>query len=384
MPPVNQNKRIVSAPNLAPYPTLGTAEHRKAWDGSARTQSLCYPASEPKALLDTSRTLLLENVIEYRSMRAKPASLKSDIETPGTRTFSIAGHQLVAPTAAPGLHLVATPIGHLGDITLRALETLAGVNIIACEDTRITRRLTERYAITSVLKPYHEHNATTARPKILAQLAQGASIALVSDAGTPLISDPGFKLVREACAAGHQVIAVPGPSSVLAALSIAALPTDRFFFEGFLPAKEVARRARLAELARIDATLVMFESGSRIRDSLRDLAAILGNRDAAICRELTKLHEDIRRAPLTEFAQAAETLETRGEFVLVVGPPTADAGTMSSDQLDDLLLTLLREGSVKDSVAHAVEISGRPRRQVYARALELAGQMRDSDNNGSR
>jgi 16S rRNA (cytidine1402-2'-O)-methyltransferase len=316
-------------------------------------------------------------------MRAKPASLKSDIETPGTRTFSIAGHQLVAPTAAPGLHLVATPIGHLGDITLRALETLAGVNIIACEDTRITRRLTEHYAITGVLKPYHEHNAATARPKILAQLAQGASIALVSDAGTPLISDPGFKLVREACAACHQVIAVPGPSTVLAALSIAALPTDRFFFEGFLPAKEVARRTRLAELARIDATLVMFESGSRIRDSLHDLAAILGNRDAAICRELTKLHEDIRRATLTEFAQAAKTLETRGEFVLVVGPPTADAGTMSSDQLDDLLLTLLKESSVKDSVAHAVVISGLPRRQVYARALELAGQMRDSDNNGS-
>ena len=137
----------------------------------------------------------------------------------------------------PGLHLVATPIGNLGDITLRALETLAGVDIIACEDTRITRRLTERYAITAQLKPYHEHNAALARPKILERLAQGASIALVSDAGTPLISDPGFKLVREVCAAGHAVIALPGPSSVLAALSVAALPTDRFFFEGFLPPK---------------------------------------------------------------------------------------------------------------------------------------------------
>lgn len=326
----------------------------------------------------------LENVIECPSMHAKSASLKSDIETPGNRTFSIAGHRLVAPAAVPGLHVVATPIGHLGDITLRALETLAGVDIIACEDTRITRRLTERYAITGVLKPYHEHNASTARPKILARLAQGASIALVSDAGTPLISDPGFKLVREACAAGHQVIALPGPSSVLAALSLAALPTDRFFFEGFLPAKEGARRTRLAELARIDATLVLFETGSRIRSSVRDLAAVLGNRSSVICRELTKLHEDIRRATLTEFAQATATLETRGEFVLVVGPPAVDAGTMSSDELDDLLLTLLKEGSVKDSVAHAVEISGCPRRQVYARALELAGQMRDSDDNGSR
>jgi 16S rRNA (cytidine1402-2'-O)-methyltransferase len=313
-------------------------------------------------------------------MRAKSASLKPDTETPGIRTFSIAGHQLVAPRAMPGLHLVATPIGNLGDITLRALETLAGVDIIACEDTRITRRLTDRFSITGVLKPYHDHNAATARPKILEQLAQGASIALVSDAGTPLISDPGFKLVREVCAAGHQVIALPGPSSVLAALAVAALPTDRFFFEGFLPSKETARRTRLAELAQIDATLVMFESGNRIRDCLRDLAAILGNRDTAICRELTKLHEDIGRATLVEFAQTAETLETRGEFVLVVGPPPADAGMMSSADLDSLLLASLKESSVKDTVARAVEISGRPRREVYARALELAGQNRARDD----
>src|SRR6476620_9280717 len=176
-------------------------------------------------------------------MRPKTASsYGTEGETEArTRTFSLHGHVLTAPRSAPGLHLVATPIGHLGDITLRALETLAGVNIIACEDTRITRRLTEHYAITGVLKPYHEHNAAAARPKILEQLAQGASVALVSDAGTPLRYDPGFKLVREVCAAGHQVIALPGPSSVLAALAVAALPTDRFFFEGFLPSKEMAR-----------------------------------------------------------------------------------------------------------------------------------------------
>ncbi|MBS0531270.1 MAG: 16S rRNA (cytidine(1402)-2'-O)-methyltransferase [Proteobacteria bacterium] len=313
-------------------------------------------------------------------MRAKPAPQTSDADVPATRTFSIAGHLLVAPKAAPGLHLVATPIGNLGDITLRALETLAGVDIIACEDTRITRRLTERFAITGLLKPYHEHNAALARPKILERLAQGASIALVSDAGTPLISDPGFKLVREVCAAGHPVIALPGPSSVLAALEVAALPTDRFFFDGFLPAKEVARRARLAELARIDATLVMFESGNRIQDSLRDLAAAMGARDAAICRELTKLHEEIRRAPLSELAATSDGLETRGEFVLVVGPPSADAGVMSASDLDDLLLASLRDNSVKDTVAHAVALSGRPRREVYARALELAGQQRARDN----
>src|ERR1700757_1528867 len=184
-------------------------------------------------------------------MRAKAGSIYgSEAETGSAlRTFSVNGHVLTASKAAAGLHLVATPIGNLGDITLRALETLAGVDLIACEDTRITRRLTERYGITVELTPYHEHNAATARPKILQRLAEGASVALVSDAGTPLISDPGFKLVREVCADGHSVFALPGPSSLLAALSVAALPTDRFFFEGFLPAKEAARRGRLTELA---------------------------------------------------------------------------------------------------------------------------------------
>jgi len=314
-------------------------------------------------------------------MRTKASSLYGPEATAGssTRTFSVGGQILAAPKAAPGLHLVATPIGNLADITLRALETLAGVDLIACEDTRITRRLTERYAIGAELQPYHEHNAAQARPRMLAQLAQGASIALVSDAGTPLISDPGFKLVREVCAAGHRVIAVPGPSSVLTALSVAALPTDRFFFEGFLPAKEHARRARLGELARIDSTLVMFESGNRVQESLRDLAAVMPGRDAAICRELTKLHEEITRAPLAELAAAADTLETRGEFVLVVGPPPDDAGVMDQDALDELLRAQLARGSVKDAVAHAVELSGRPRREVYARALELAKDNRDGD-----
>src|SRR6202048_150977 len=306
-------------------------------------------------------------------MRAKAASINTPegLPSPSERTFSVAGHTLAAPKAVPGLHLVATPIGNLGDITLRALETLAGVDIIACEDTRITRRLTERYAITAQLKPYHEHNAALARPKILERLAQGASIAFVSDAGTPLISDPGFKLVREVCAAGHQVIALPGPSSVLSALSVAALPTDRFFFEGFLPPKQTARRARLAELARIDATLVMFESGNRVQDTLADLADIMGTRDAAVCREMTKLHEDVRRARVSELALASDALETRGEFVLVIGPP-AGAQIMAEGELDDLLRSSLKRDSVKDAVAHAVELSGRPRREIYARALELA------------
>ena len=274
---------------------------------------------------------------------------------------------------------MATPIGNLGDITLRALETLAGVDIIACEDTRITRRLLERFSITATLKQYHEHNAAMARPKILERLAQGASIALVSDAGTPLISDPGFKLVREVSAAGHAVIAVPGASSVLTALSVAALPTDRFFFEGFLPSKQNARRTRIAELARIDATLVMFESGARVQDSLQDLAGIMGERDAAICREMTKLHEEVRRATLAELAAISDTLETRGEFVLVVGPPAADAG-MDDVALDDLLRTALTHSTVKDAVAQAVDASGRAKREVYARALELSKETRSGDD----
>jgi 16S rRNA (cytidine1402-2'-O)-methyltransferase len=288
---------------------------------------------------------------------------------------------MTAAKAVPGLHLVATPIGNLGDITLRALETLAGVDVIACEDTRITRRLTERYAISALLKPYHEHNAALARPKILEKLGQGASIALVSDAGTPLISDPGFKLVREVCAAGHPVIALPGPSSVLTALSVAALPTDRFFFEGFLPSRQNARRARLTELARIDATLVMFDSGNRVQDTLADLADIMGGRDAAICREMTKLHEDIKRAPIAELARAAGALETRGEFVLVIAPP-ARSQAMAADELDDLLRSSLARDSVKDAVAHAVEVSGRPRREIYARALELAREINEQARAG--
>ena len=307
-------------------------------------------------------------------MRAKAASINRPEGTAegGSRTFSVAGHVLSAPKPAPGLYVVATPIGNLGDITLRALETLAGVYIIACEDTCNTRRMTEWYGITAVLKPYHEHYAALARPKILERLAQGASIALVSDAGTPLISDPGFKLVREVSAAGHRVIALPGPSSVLNALSVAALPTDRFFFEGFLPPKQTARRARISELSRIDATLVLFESGTRVQDSLRDLAEAMGMRLAAICREMTKLHEDVRRAPVAELARSAETLETRGEFVLVIGPPAADAQTMTKDAVDELLRSSLQRDSLKDAVAHAVELSGRPRREIYARALALA------------
>lgn len=307
-------------------------------------------------------------------MSVKPASDHTlPNSSSGTVTgYSLAGHIMSATKPEPGLYLVATPIGNLGDITLRALETLAGVDVIACEDSRITRRLLDRFLIKTPLTPYHDHNAAAVRPRLLERLARGAAIALVSDAGTPLVSDPGYKLVRDVCAAGHQVIALPGPSSVLAALSVAGLPTDRFFFEGFLPPKELARRNRIHQLARVEATVIVFESGSRIVNCLRELGAIIGDREAAVCREMTKLHEEIRRAPLARLAETAAEMETRGEFVIVIAPPDASSQFMPEAELDRILRTALETDSVKDAVAYAVELSGRSRRDVYARALELA------------
>jgi 16S rRNA (cytidine1402-2'-O)-methyltransferase len=297
---------------------------------------------------------------------------------PRPRRYARFGSAMDAAKAESGLYLVATPIGNLGDITLRALEVLASVDIIACEDTRVTRKLMDRYGIETRLTPYHEHNATEARPRLLARLADGQAIALVSDAGTPLISDPGYKLVRAACEAGHTVTALPGPSSVLAALSVAGLPTDRFFFEGFLPAKQAARQKRVAELASIPATLVLFESGSRLAAALTDLAAAFGKRAAAACRELTKLHEEVRRGDLETLARDyAAGAESRGEFVVVVAPPADDGGT--SDNVDELLLQALRRVSVKDAVGEVALATGRPRREVYQRALILA---KDTVNDG--
>ena len=310
-------------------------------------------------------------------MRAKAQTGDPDrAQRPEPAGFAISGTAFAAPRLEAGLYLVATPIGNLGDITIRALETLAGADVIACEDTRVTRKLLDRFAITTPLTPYHDHNAATARPKLLEKLAAGAAIALVSDAGTPLISDPGFKLVREASQAGIAVTALPGASSVLSALCVAGLPTDRFFFEGFLPSKGAARRARIAELARIDATLVLFESGSRIADALQDLSVELGNREAAICREMTKLHEEVRRGRVSDLAADADNLETRGEFVVVIGPPAKGDAVMSDDELDEALSTALGMRSVKDAVAEIAAISGRGRREVYARALELEKRMK--------
>jgi len=287
------------------------------------------------------------------------------------RRYALNGAALEAPPLPGGLYLVATPIGNLRDIGLRALETLASADVIACEDSRVTRKLTEHYGIAAPLTPYHEHNAAEARPKLLARLADGQAVALVSDAGTPLISDPGYKLVRAASEAGHAVIAVPGASAVLAALAGAGLPTDRFFFEGFLPPKQAARQKRIAQLAVIPATLVLFESGPRLAAALSDLAAGLGPRPAAICRELTKLHEEIRRDDLSGLARLyAAGGETRGEIVIVVGPPAEQSE--SAEDVDALLRSALGRVSVKDAVGEVALATGRPRREVYQRALALS------------
>jgi len=292
--------------------------------------------------------------------------------------YTLFGTAVEAPAAAPGLYLVATPIGNLGDITLRALELLAGANVIACEDTRVTRKLTQRYGITTPLTPYHEHNSAEARPKLLARLEDGQAVALLSDAGTPLISDPGYKLVRAACEAGHPVTALPGASAVLTALSVAGLPTDRFFFEGFLPSRQAARQRRIAALASIPATLVLFETGPRIAATLADLTSAFGKRAAATCRELTKLHEEVKRADLETLAhEFAAGAETRGEFVIVIDPPAEDRQTI--DSVDDLLRQALARVSVKDAVGEVALATGRPRREVYQRALSLAKGPADED-----
>jgi 16S rRNA (cytidine1402-2'-O)-methyltransferase len=311
---------------------------------------------------------------------ATPDHTKAATKTAGpARHYRLFAHDIEAAKAAPGLYLVATPIGNLGDVTLRALETLAGVDVVACEDTRVTHRLFERYGLTTPLVAYHDHNAATARPKLLARLDAGDAVALVSDAGTPLISDPGFKLVREAQAAGHTVTAVPGASAVMAAVASAGLPTDRFFFEGFLPPREQARRARLAELADVPATLVFFETGPRIAAMLHDLAAVFGEREAAVCRELTKLHEEIRRADLAGLALAYDQgAETRGEFVVVVGPPAA-APPIEADDLDALLRRALATASLKNAVEAVVAATGHKRRLVYQRALSLARSEADGE-----
>jgi 16S rRNA (cytidine1402-2'-O)-methyltransferase len=267
---------------------------------------------------------------------------------------------------------VATPIGNLGDISQRALDTLAAADLVACEDTRVSGPLLRRYGIATPLFAYHEHNAAKVRPELLRRLAAGQAIALIADAGTPLISDPGYKLVRAALAQGSHVSTVPGPSAVMAALCLAGLPTDRFLFAGFPPAKSAARRRALAELAAVRATLVFLESPHRLAESLADMAEVLGGgREAAVARELTKLYEEVRRDSLAALAASYDSAPPpKGEIVVVVGPPVeAPAGEAA---IDEALAEALKLMSVREAVAAVAAATGAPRRTVYARALALA------------
>jgi 16S rRNA (cytidine1402-2'-O)-methyltransferase len=267
--------------------------------------------------------------------------------------------------------VVSTPIGNLRDITLRALDILGGVGRVYAEDTRVARKLFDAYGLRPRLRSYHEHNAEEAREEILSALAAGESVALISDAGTPLVSDPGYKLVRAALDAGHRVFPVPGASALLAGLAAAGLPTDRFLFAGFLPAKQGARRAALEELRDTDATLVFFETGPRLAESLADMADVLGERPAAVARELTKLFEETRRAALPLLAaHYQEAGAPKGEIVVIVGPPPPPAEA-SDAELDAYLVGMLTSMGVKEAAASAAVKLGVPRKRAYARALHL-------------
>jgi len=289
-----------------------------------------------------------------------------------THAVSTEIERLVASPLAAGLYLVSTPIGNIGDISLRAAATIFAVDKLYCEDTRHSRKLLDRLAIRRDLASYHEHNADRVRPSIIAEIAAGRSVALISDAGTPLVSDPGFKLVRDTLDAGLPVRTVPGPSAVIAGLSISGLAGERFFFEGFLAPKSPRRRARLAEIAGIPGSIVLYEAPGRLAAMLGDAADILGGRQAVIARELTKLHEEVVRGTLCELRAWAEAGSPRGEFVVVIAP--AGRVEISDARIVEALQGALRDASLRDAVHDVAARLGVARNRVYRLALEVAGQ----------
>ncbi len=269
----------------------------------------------------------------------------------------------------PGLYIVATPIGNLGDLSPRAAQVLAGADIIAVEDTRVTAGLLRHIGTKRPMTPYHDHNAEHVRPQLIARMA-GEIVALVSDAGTPLISDPGFKLVRDARAAGHQVVTIPGPCAAVAALTLAGLPTDRFFFLGFLPPKEQARATAIAEVASVRATLVIYESGPRLAACLSALAAGLGDREAAVTREITKKFEEAVTGTLSTLATRYADVPPRGEIVVVVAPPDPPAPAAAEDA-DAALAEALTRLPASKAAGEVAKALGLDRKVLYARALEM-------------
>jgi 16S rRNA (cytidine1402-2'-O)-methyltransferase len=278
---------------------------------------------------------------------------------------------LVSEPLAAGLYLVATPIGNLSDITLRALSVLARADVIYCEDTRHSAKLLQHYAIGARTRPFHEHNEDREIERVIRDVEAGKRIAVISDAGTPLLSDPGFKLVRAAAAAGITVVSIPGPSAALTALTTGGLPTDAFFFAGFLPPKQAARRTRLSELLSVPGSLIFFESPHRAAETLADMAEVLGNRAAVLARELTKLHEDIVRGTLGSLAETTAGQTLKGEIVLVVGPP--EAGPVSDDAINARLSEALAVMSLKDAAKAVADDLGVPKARVYGLGLKAKG-----------
>ncbi|MCK5295751.1 MAG: 16S rRNA (cytidine(1402)-2'-O)-methyltransferase [Alphaproteobacteria bacterium] len=271
-----------------------------------------------------------------------------------------------------GLYIIATPIGNSKDITLRAIDTLKSVDAVACEDTRVTGKLFSMLGIKASLFPYHEHNADKMKTVILERIKKGQAIALVSDAGTPLVSDPGFKLVRDCASENLYYTTLPGASSIMSALILSALPTNRFMFSGFLPPKQGARIKALEELKNIPATLIFFESARRLSACLKDMAEVFGARNAAVTREMTKMYEETRRETLTELAeQYASEPAPKGEIVIVVNAPDKTAKQLEPEEIDDLVRKALKTMSTKDTAAFVAEQTGLPRKEIYARVIEI-------------
>ncbi len=286
-------------------------------------------------------------------------------------TYTIQDHEFQAPALVAGLHLVATPLGNLADVSLRSLAVLAAADIVLCEDTRITSRLMQRYSIETRLKPYHDHNAASVRPALLEQLGAGAAIALVSDAGMPMVSDPGYKLVRDCVELGIAVDVVPGPTAPVTALALSGLPSDRFLFAGFLPAKSGARQRQLQELSAIPATLLLFESAARINASLAGIAEIMGNRPVAVAREMTKLHQEVLRGDAAHIlAQLSDRPALKGEISIVIGPPDGEAD-LSEEDLSARLSDLLRDHPASRAATLLARQTGRPKAALYDLAVSL-------------
>ncbi|RWB01439.1 MAG: 16S rRNA (cytidine(1402)-2'-O)-methyltransferase [Mesorhizobium sp.] len=296
------------------------------------------------------------------------------------RSYVVGQTEIAARPLEPALYLVATPIGNLADITLRALETLAAADIVACEDTRVSRVLLDRYGIRRRTTAYHEHNAGEAGPKLISALQAGQSVALISDAGTPLVSDPGYRLVGEALDHGIRVVPIPGPSAPLAALTASGLPSDAFLFAGFLPVKSGQRLTRLEALKAVPATLIFFESPRRLADSLAGMVEALGGeRKAAIGRELTKTFEEMRTGTLQALADHYAAADTpKGEIVVCVGP--AEARVDEPEDIDRLLLSLAAEMPASKAAAEAAKMTGGQKQALYRRLLDLRETSGESDS----